>query len=208
MNDDASRPAPSPDDAEQGDGAPETGVQAGALGGPQAGSAPLVRVCPHCSVQSSSEGDFCPHCGGPYRRADSAHGAGSRESKGAWPFVVAGVAAVVAGAVVLAVVLSGDDTKGDGGSGGRENSVKAFLVAVKGDIPLGSAMDLLPPDSELLAAGELFCEARESDGPYNQGQLFVMDYLRPQVSEAEFETLMLVEDAAAKHLCPVEGLDD
>jgi hypothetical protein len=60
------------------------------------GDDPLVRVCPICSVQDRTTGEFCPHCGASYTR---------RRRR-------LGKRAKIIGAVVRAALLAGGGATG------------------------------------------------------------------------------------------------
>jgi len=62
-------------------------------------SAP-TKVCRHCSVQSETTGEYCPHCGRPYTK-------GARSKSMQWVAVSVLAALVVAGATTGALVLKG-----------------------------------------------------------------------------------------------------
>ena len=67
-----------------------------------------TKVCPRCSVQSQTSGEFCPHCGAKYMHGRKGLGAVSKRTK----IIAAAVVAVIVlagGGVAIAEKISHDD---------------------------------------------------------------------------------------------------
>ncbi len=111
QRDDASLPEPDAEPTRQGD-ATEQATTAQAF----------TKVCPRCSVQTETAGNFCPHCGMAYGNRSRSRGARVKE------FARSKAGKRVALGVILALVLAGVGT-GVGLKIRHDNEVRAEQVA-------------------------------------------------------------------------------